>query len=405
MISLKEYYKISLKTIQKFSRKLKIASVKKSGIPALFFLYILFFFHIIHLAPEKQKSITLTMLHEGFHSPVQAVFPEKAANVLYVVEQEGKIYRIKGKTRSLFLDITGKISKGYELGLLSMAVPPSFSENIGDVFYVNYTTPRPYHTVIGEIPLKKGKNGDLSGDFSRMRTVMKFAQPYSNHNGGLILFGPDGYLYIGTGDGGSAGDPENNAQNPRNLLGKILRINPEKSPNTPYRIPADTTAREGVLPEIYAMGLRNPWRFSFDHKTGLLYAGDVGQNRLEEIDIISKGGNYGWRVMEGNLCYNPENCNKNSYISPIHVYGRTEGISVTGGYVYRGVKIPELYGKYIFADYGSGNIWALDLNSSENVKKTRLLLSHKGRISSFAEDAEKELYIIDHGAGKLFQIR
>ena len=401
---MKATYKIQ-KSNLKLSRKPELTHHKKSSIPALFFLVVLFFFLIAETLAETNGKIRVSTSFDGFILPVHAVFPSNLHNTLYVVEQKGKIIRIKDEKRSLFLDITDNISSGGELGLLSMALPASFRENNGDVFYINYTTKKPYHTIIAEIPVKKSA-GTIAADFSHMRVVLKFPQPFSNHNGGLILFGPDKYLYIGTGDGGSAGDPSNNAQNPQSLLGKILKINPEKFGSKSYGIPQDAPAILGALPEIYAMGFRNPWRFSFDKNTGNLFAGDVGQNKMEEIDFITKGGNYGWRVMEGNLCYNSENCQKSPFVRPIYAYGRGDGISVTGGYVYRGQKIPELYGKYIFADFGSGHVWSLPLDASGKkvLGKASLILENAGRISSFAEDQAGELYLIDYSGGNILKM-
>ncbi|MDH5657527.1 MAG: PQQ-dependent sugar dehydrogenase [Spirochaetia bacterium] len=386
-------------------QSLKNTPQKKTIIPALFFLGLIFFFHSIFPSPDPVKEIKLRPIRKDFQKPVHAVFPKKQSDLYYVVEQNGRIIRIENHKRNVFLDISGKVSSGYELGLLSMAVKKTFSEKKGDVFYINYTTKNPIHTVIAEIPLQIHHSGNVTGNFSKKRILLKFAQPYSNHNGGMMAFGHDGNLYISSGDGGSAGDPKNYAQNPRSLLGKILRINPSKKSSMKYSLPEDAPVIKGALPEIYAMGLRNPWRFSFDKKNGFLYAGDVGQNKIEEIDLIEKGKNYGWNPMEGNLCYKQKNCRKNRYTSPIHTYGRNDGISVTGGYVYRGKKIPALFGTYLFADYGSGNIWSLPLaangrNSGPAVK----IFSNAGRISSFAEDGGGELYILDHSKGILYAI-
>ncbi len=224
-------------------------------------------------------------------------------------------------------------------------------------------------------------------------------QPYRNHNGGMIAFGPDALLYIGMGDGGAGGDPENRAQDRKSLLGKLLRIDVDGPP--PYRIPADNpfVGQQGQ-PEIFALGLRNPWRFSFDRQTGELWAGDVGQNLWEEIDVIAKGKNYGWRLLEGTHCFNPaKNCQSvQQAIPPVTEYRHEQGrCSVTGGYVYRGKHVPSLEGVYVFGDYCTGEIWGYRDGHTTQLLDTEL------QISSFGEDRGGELYVIGH-QGKIFQI-
>jgi glucose/arabinose dehydrogenase len=233
------------------------------------------------------------------------------------------------------------------------------------------------------------------------RILMIVAQPYANHNGGMVTFGPDGFLYIGLGDGGSGGDPDNRAQNCNDLLGKILRI--DVNHGDPYGIPPDNPfAQAGGRPEIYAVGLRNPWRFSFDFKTGEFWTADVGQNKWEEIDLVTRGGNYGWRVMEGAHCYSPVFfCETRDLISPILEYAHEKGrCSIIGGYVYRGRAISDLTGQYVFGDYCSGEIFSLQrplrdqaIGVLEEIRNTSL------RISSFGEDESGELYVLDHGGG------
>jgi uncharacterized protein (TIGR03437 family) len=212
----------------------------------------------------------------------------------------------------------------------------------------------------------------------------------------MVAFGPDGFLYIATGDGGSGGDPQGNGQNLNTLLGKILRIDVDSG--TPYAIPPDNPlANSPGRDEIWAYGLRNPWRFSFDRETGRLIAGDVGQNRREEIDIIERGGNYGWNIMEGNLCFSPAaNCNQSGLALPIHDYDRSQGNSVTGGYTYRGTQVPSLVGKYLFSDFGSGRLWALS-ETSDHLWRHEQLLATGLNVSSFGEDESGELYLVDYG--------
>ena len=240
------------------------------------------------------------------------------------------------------------------------------------------------------------KAGANQADDGSELIIMEFSQPYANHNGGQLAFGPDGYLYIATGDGGSAGDPRGNAQNRSSLLGKILRIDVDKSSEgRSYSIPGDNPFAGNAFEfreEIYAYGLRNPWRFSFDAATGRLWAGDVGQNRIEEVNVVQKGGNYGWNVMEGSLCYSSPNCDKSGFTPPVWEYDHSLGISIIGGFVYRGPTLDRLHGLYIFGDYGSGRIWALSYNGSEAQEIKELVHSSKN-ITSFGVDDEGELYI------------
>ncbi|MFC5411863.1 PQQ-dependent sugar dehydrogenase [Larkinella bovis] len=335
-----------------------------------------------------------------FKQPVEFTHAGDGTNRVFVVEQQGRIRVFENnattKTAETYLDIVSKVASGGEMGLLGLAFHPDFRQN--GYFYVNYTKNNPRETVIARYKATPTAN---QADPATETVLFKFEQPYANHNGGKIAFGPDGFLYIATGDGGSGGDPQNNGQNLKTMLGKMLRIDVNKTDRGNYGIPADNPFANdaNALPEIYAYGLRNPWRFSFDKTTGTLWAADVGQNKLEEIDIIKKGGNYGWRLKEGQDCFNPaSNCNQGSLLEPIHQYERSEGVSVTGGFVYRGNRVPGLQGKYIYGDFGSGKIWAL---SFEGDKKTgnQLLTSDGGPVSAFGEDANQELYLLDHSSG------
>lgn len=228
-------------------------------------------------------------------------------------------------------------------------------------------------------------------------------QPFANHNGGMIAFGPDGALYIGRGDGGGRGDPDSRAQNPEDLLGKILRL--DVNQGKPYAIPADNPyASGGGRREIYAIGLRNPWRFSFDRETGSLWVADVGQDAWEEVDLVVRGGNYGWRVMEGRHCFLPKiDCDKPGLQLPVLEYGHEAGrCSITGGYVYRGSSQPALKGLYVYGDYCSGDIFAARLEGGAHprvIEGPEVLLRSGLRISSFGEDEAGELYVVDHGGG------
>ena len=225
---------------------------------------------------------------------------------------------------------------------------------------------------------------------------MEIGQPFSNHNGGHITFGPDGYLYVGLGDGGSGGDPRGHGQNLRTLLGTILRIDVSTLDVTgSYAVPPDNpfVGVEGARPEIWAYGLRNPWRFSFDRETGELWAGDVGQNKLEEIDIITPGGNYGWNIMEGSSCFRDNRCDRDEFVPPVAEYGRDGGCSVTGGYVYRGSRLPALVGAYLYGDFCTGKIWALRYDGSR-VTENAQIADTDLQISSFAEGPDGEVYIL-----------
>jgi glucose/arabinose dehydrogenase len=306
--------------------------------------------------------------------------------------------------KKTFLDIRNKVEdSGNEEGLLGVAFHPQYKTN--GYFYVNYTANNPDRTVISRFKVST-TNPDIADPTSEV-VLLTFNQPYSNHNGGQVLFGPDEYLYIGVGDGGSGGDPQGHGQNLKTLLGTILRIDVNKQEGgKKYAIPADnpfTGNKSGYKEEIYAYGLRNPWRLSFDPVTKKLWTGDVGQNAYEEIDIIEKGGNYGWNIMEGKHCFEPRrNCNQQGLKLPVWEYPRSEGVSITGGFVYRGPSLPELKGKYIYADYGSGRIWALDATNPANPVNTTLTESNLN-ISAFGVDARNELYSCAFD-GKIYKI-
>ncbi len=313
-------------------------------------------------------------------------------NNSYVVEQDGTIQMITPKGNKLLaLDISAQVESGGEKGLLGIAFHPNYP-----LVYLDYTAPNPLHTVISEFKV----NSDGTINASSERILLTVNQPYGNHNGGQLAFGPDGMLYIAMGDGGAAGDPHNHAQNPKTLLGAILRIDPTGPCNgMPYGIPADNPFvgnTDGFREEIYAFGLRNPWRFSFDGDK--LWAGDVGQNLYEEIDIVIRGGNYGWSGKEGFECYNSAICSNSSYIDPIHAYGRGDGGTVIGGYVYRGTNMTGLVGKYIYGDFISGKIWSLQEDGTNE-----LILETSFRISTFGLTADHEILVFDY-SGKIYRM-
>jgi glucose/arabinose dehydrogenase len=268
---------------------------------------------------------------------------------------------------------------------------------------VNYTASSPNRTVISRFTVSAA-NADRA-DVNSEQVLLTYSQPYSNHNGGQISFGSDGFLYIAVGDGGSGGDPQDNGQNRSTLLGTILRIDVNKQENgNQYGIPPDNpfVNSGNFRPEIFAYGLRNPWRFSFDTETKQLWTGDVGQNAYEEIDIIEKGGNYGWNTMEGKHCFSPSSgCATSGLKLPVWEYGRSEGVSITGGFVYRGSSLKSLIGKYIYADYGSRKIWSLDVSTNPPVNTE--LMEPDFNISSFGVDENNELFMCAFD-GKIYRL-
>jgi glucose/arabinose dehydrogenase len=316
--------------------------------------------------------------------------PGDGSNRLFVVEQAGTIEVFENSpnttTSAVFLDLTDRVLFGGEQGLLGLAFSPNFVVN--GFFYVDYVAPNPTRTVIARYTVSAGSPN--LADKASGQVLMEIPQPFSNHKGGQLAFGPDGYLYIGMGDGGGSGDPFGNGQNRSSLLGKILRIDvnsPSQGRN--YGIPVDNPYAGntfGYREEIYALGFRNPWRFSFDSATGKLWVGDVGQNRLEEIDVVEKGRNYGWNIMEGTQSY--AGGNLAGLELPVYEYDHSLGSAVIGGHVYRGSALPQLVGSYIYGDYGSGRIWAL----AESGINTQLVVSGLS-ISSFGLDENRELYI------------
>lgn len=343
--------------------------------------------------------ITYSRVASGFEAPVQIVNAGDGSHRLFIVEKMGTIKIInKGVVLQMpFLNIKNLVSNGTEQGLLGIAFPPDFINK--HYFYVDYTNKTGVgNTVIARFFLTD--NPDAANS-STSKTLLNITQPFSNHNGGQIVFGPDGFLYIGMGDGGSAGDPFNNAQNTSSLLGKILRIDVE-SGVSPYSIPSGNPFQN----EVWSYGLRNPWRFSFDRSTKEIYIADVGQNLTEEVNVQppSKGGeNYGWKIMEGNHCYNNPTCNTSGLILPVTVYDHNSGdCSITGGYVYRGAQSPNLNGIYIYGDFCSGKIRGLKKVGNQWISK--ILLDTNFQISSFGEDEEGTIYFADMGTGSIYKI-
>jgi glucose/arabinose dehydrogenase len=348
-------------------------------------------------------EIVLLERWSGFVRPVQLTSAGDSSGRLFVAEQGGTIRIVEGGevVGRPFLDISDRVSCCGERGLLGVAFPPGFS--VKRYFYVNYTD-RNGDTVVARYRL----TGDPDvADRASQEVLLSIDQPFANHNGGQLAFGPDGYLYIGTGDGGSAGDPQNNAQNRLSLLGKILRIDVESGVE-PYAVPASNPFADldDAQPEIWALGLRNPWRFSFDRLTGDLYIADVGQSDWEEVHVqpaSSNGGeNYGWRILEGSHCFEEADCDRQGLELPAVEYDHSLGCSITGGQVSHSVRWPELAGIYLYGDFCSGRIWGL--RRSGDGWHSAELADTSISISAFGVDDEGTLYVLDHDSGRVFEI-
>ncbi|MCW1883463.1 PQQ-dependent sugar dehydrogenase [Luteolibacter flavescens] len=370
----------------------------------------------VTLSPAEAKPRVETVA-TGFERPLWVGAPSHVKDRLWVIEQVGRIWVIDAKTgekqKEPFLDISSQVRrKGNEEGLLGLAFAADFQKS--GRFYLNFTD-RDQNTRIVRMT-SKGPDFNTA-DPNSMEILMSYKQDFENHNGGWIGFGPDGMLYIGNGDGGSANDPKQRAQAMDTYLGKMLRI--DVSPDEGYTVPKDNpfVGKDGVKPEIWALGLRNPWRCSFDRETGDFWIADVGQNKWEEINFLAKGkgagGNFGWRLREGDQ-ETPQNGvggrAPKGAIEPVYVYehgaGPKDGLSVTGGYVYRG-PIKELQGRYFFGDYNNRRVWSYVPKNGRPTKfedHTDDFQPEKGKlglISSFGEDSEGNLYIVDHGGAIL----
>ena len=347
-----------------------------------------------------------------FANITDAALAPDASNRLFVVTQRGRIYVLNMSTTpptsKLFLDISGRVSpSGSETGLLGLSFHPSYVTN--GYFFVDFTnTPSGGSLTSYVVRYQVSPSNPDSAMASSEQIFLTQVQPYSNHNGGKVEFGPDGYLYIGFGDGGSGGDPQGNGQNRATWLGKLLRIDV----NTPsggnqYSIPPSNPyfGSSQYKQEIFCYGMRNPWKFSFDLPTGRLWCADVGQSAREEVDIIVSGGNYGWNVMEGNICYSPSSgCDTSGKIRQIIDYGRSDCSSITGGYVVRSSsQLPLLEGQYVFGDYGTRKVFAINYNGS--TATSTLLLTASSAISSWAVDKSKNIYACTYGtSGKLLKL-
>jgi glucose/arabinose dehydrogenase len=355
-------------------------------------------------APEASASpvplaaaVSLEPIVGGLEAPIGVANAGDGSGRLFILEQRGLVRIVDAAGQLLadpFVDLSDRISAGGERGLLGIAFHPAFADN-GRLF-VNYTN-RSGDTVVAELAASADRG---VADPASERQLLFVAQPAPNHNGGALVFGPDGYLYVALGDGGGGGDTFGHGQDPSTLLATILRIDVDEG--GPYAIPPDNPfVAGGGAPEVWAYGLRNPWRISFDRATGDLYIADVGQRALEEIDRIAAGApggaNFGWPIMEGSACFASVSCDPTGLVLPIAEYGHDEGCSVTGGHVYRGTLQPALGGMYIFADYCSGIIFGLE--AANPAAGLRRLADTDLRIASFGEDEAGELYLVDHELG------
>ncbi len=346
------------------------------------------------ITPPSADDFQLVEVATGFNRPLYVTGAGDGSGRLFVVEQYGAI-RIFADGKVLeqpFLDIEARLtSQGNEQGLLGLAFHPNYAEN--GYFYVNYSAANDGDTIVARYSVS-ADDPNVADPASEV-LLLRVDQPFENHNGGHLLFGPDGYLYIGMGDGGSQGDPFGNGQNTHALLAKLLRIDVDGG--EPYGIPADNPFADGVngAPEVWAYGLRNPWRFTFDRETGDLYVGDVGQNTYEEVNFVPagvSGVNFGWNIYEGLHPYSGQALPANAVL-PFAEYAHNEGSSVTGGYVYRGSLVPELQGIYLFADFSSGRLWYAYRDAAGDWQHDILMRGTNQAISSFGEDDDGELYI------------
>ena len=340
---------------------------------------------------------TWELVSDSFERPIDLQTPADGSDRLFVVEQQGRIWVLRnGEVATKpFLDISDRVNDGSnEQGLLGLAFHPRYAEN--GYFYVNYSDARG-DTVIARY--RVSADADIADPGTEIR-LLELRQPYANHNGGGLAFGPDGYLYIGLGDGGLANDPNGNAQSLDTLLGKLLRLNVDSG--EPYAIPSDNPFGD----EIWVYGLRNPWRFSFDRLTGDLFIGDVGQNAWEEIDFLPSdtpaGANFGWDYKEASTFFEGQIPDGLALVDPVAEYTREDGCSVTGGYVYRGAELETWQGVYIYGDFCTGKVWGL-LQQADGSWSNELLYDLDINISSFGLDATGELYIAGLG-GSIFKL-
>ena len=352
-------------------------------------------------------AVALTRIwpNTTFLSPTFITHATDGTPRLFVLEQAGRILVLPDNqptsSPQVFLDIRSLVSAGGEQGLLGLAFDPDYSKN--GWFYVYYSAGNPHRSIVARYSVS-ATNPDQADPKSELRLLV-VAQPYSNHNSGMLAFGKDKMLYIGLGDGGSGGDPKNNGQTTTTLLGSILRIDPRGSSG--YSIPTDNpfVGKAGYRGEIWAYGLRNPWRFSFDRANGRLWCADVGQNAWEEVNVIVKGGNYAWRIFEGTHSYNnPTNRQPAEFDMPVIEHSHSVSRSITGGYVYRGSKLGTLRGAYVYGDYATGKIWALVYDEQTKKMVSNTEIAALPSISTFGEDRDGEIYVASYSAGAIYRI-
>ena len=348
---------------------------------------------------QSAPQVKFTPYASGLPQATTITHAGDGSGRLYVTLQGGQVRVLEGgKVRAQpFLDVSRLTSAGGERGLLGLAFDPAYKQNRR--LYVHYTDRRG-DTVLARYTADSDFN---KANPNSAKVLFTAKQPYANHNGGQLAFGPDGFLYMALGDGGSGGDPQNNGQKLSTPLGKLLRFDvrgdaAKPAPGNPFM------NRAGANPNIWAYGLRNPWKFSFDRQSGDLIIADVGQGALEEVNRqprASKGGeNYGWRVREGNRCFEPaQGCRTSGLVDPVLVYGRSEGQSITGGYVYRGNAVPALKGQYVFGDFASGTVWAAPVNTWKAAK-----IGSVQNPSTFGEDEDGELYVAEYGSGQILKL-
>ena len=356
--------------------------------------------------PPPPFALALREVASGLSEPLLLTAPAGDTR-RFLVERAGRI-RILGSDGQLratpFLDLSGLISTNGEGGLLSMAFHPAYAQN--GRFYIYYTD-KFGNIAIDQVRVS-ASNPDLAERESLSRIITIPHPQYSNHYGGMLAFGPDGYLYAGTGDGGGSGDPAGNSQNLDSLLGKLLRLNVDLMVPPLYAVPPDNpfAGQDGKRGEIWAYGLRNPWRFAFDPAGGALYIADVGQDAREEVDVVSptlKAANFGWNIMEGTACYNAATCNQQALVPPVFEYQHNSGCAITGGYVYRGAALPELAGRYLYSDYCKGFLKSFLYSGGAVSEATDWGIPDIGSVPAFGQDAQGELYLLA-ASGKVYQI-
>jgi glucose/arabinose dehydrogenase len=333
----------------------------------------------------ETQALSIRPFASGFDAPIHVAAPAGESGRLYVVEQRGVVWRLQGGNRRVFIDIRSQVRAGGEQGLLSIAFHPQYAKNRR--FYLNYTDTSGDTRIVEY----RANPSRTQGLLNTRRELLAIDQPYSNHNGGLSAFGPDGRLWIGMGDGGSGGDPEDRAQNMGSRLGKLLTVDVLR----PSRV------------RIAALGLRNPWRFSFDRANGDLYIGDVGQGAIEEIDYLPRARlaslqNYGWDLFEGRSRFEETPQGPGRLVMPVAQYSHSQGCSVTGGFVYRGKAVPAAKGRYFYGDYCSGKVWSLVIRAG-GARAIRNEPFDVGNLTSFGEDADGELYLVSHG-GTIYRL-